>query len=97
MKLGQNVKFISFNSEKSRGRALKIFFSLVKFISKCLFQFPGRVDVSGKSLSMFIPECSKALAYLWETTPVLGENTLPIYSEDEFKMPAAPWVKEVLF
>ena len=28
-------------------------------------------------------------------TPVLGTEALPIYSTDEFKLPGAPWMKEL--
>ena len=34
-----------------------------------------------------------ALAYLWETTPVLGTEALPMYADDEFRLPGAPWIK----
>ena len=44
---------------------------------------------------MTIPSCSTGLGYLWETTPVLGTAVLPIYSDDLFKLPGAPWVREV--
>ena len=60
------------------------------------FQLPkDSVSHYNKSLSMTIPSCSTSLAYLWETTPVLGTNALPMYSDDFFKLPGAPWVKEV--
>ena len=32
-----------------------------------------------------------AVAYLWETTPVLGTEALPIYASDEYRLPGAPW------
>jgi len=38
---------------------------------------------------------STGLAFLWEMTPVLGTEALPIYSTDEFKLPGAPWMKEL--
>ena len=41
---------------------------------------------------MIIPACSIALAYAWQTTPVLGTAALPIYATDEYKLPGAPWV-----
>ena len=33
-----------------------------------------------------------ALAYLWETTPVLGTEALPIYADNVYKLPGAPWM-----
>ena len=36
-----------------------------------------------------------ALAYLWETTPVLGTEALPIYADNEFRLPGEPWVLEL--
>eukprot|EP00095_Tigriopus_kingsejongensis_P007375 maker-scaffold37_size504123-snap-gene-2.16 protein:Tk07375 transcript:maker-scaffold37_size504123-snap-gene-2.16-mRNA-1 annotation:"Zgc:56454" len=41
------------------------------------------VDVTGG--------CSSALAYLWEDVPVLAYKGAPIYANDAFRMPAAPW------
>jgi len=32
-----------------------------------------------------------SIAYLWRETPVLETLGLPIYSADEFRLPAAPW------
>ena len=61
-----------------------------------LTQLPvGSVANSDKALSMEIPSCATALAYLWETTPVLGTKALPLYADDEFELPGAPWVKEL--
>ena len=48
-----------------------------------------------KTLSMMIPSCAIGLAYLWETTPVLGTKALPLYADDMFELPGAPWIKEV--
>jgi len=31
------------------------------------------------------------LAYLWKETPIQGYLTAPIYSRDDFRLPAAPW------
>ena len=42
---------------------------------------------------MNVPYCTVALAYLWETTPVLGTEALPMYAADEFRLPGAPWIK----
>ncbi len=58
---------------------------------------PGSVtaDEQSKAVSFERPLCSIALAYLWETTPVLKTKALPIYAKDEFELPAAPWIKEI--
>ena len=45
---------------------------------------------------MIIPKCSVGLAYIWETTPVLGTRALPLYADDVDGLPGAPWVKEVV-
>ena len=43
----------------------------------------------------FSSECPSAtvtgIAYMWEDTPVKGMLAAPIYSADEFRLPAAPW------
>ena len=44
---------------------------------------------------MIIPPCATALAYLWETTPVLATRALPLYADDENGLPGAPWVVNV--
>ena len=44
---------------------------------------------------MTIPENTFVLAYLWKTTPVLGTKALPMYSADEFELPAGPWIRLV--
>ena len=41
---------------------------------------------------MIVDGSATALAYLWATTPVLGMEALPMYSDDEFKLPGAPWL-----
>ena len=41
---------------------------------------------------MTIPSCACGLAYLWETTPVLGTRALPMYADDGFGLPGAPWM-----
>ena len=53
------------------------------------------VEVRGRALSMVIPSCSIGLAYLWETTPVLGMEALPMYGTDICNLPAAPWIAPV--
>ena len=52
-------------------------------------------------LSLVLQSCSDGrtpvgLAYLWETTPVLGTRALPIYADDMFGLPGAPWVKNII-
>ena len=44
---------------------------------------------------MTIPSNANGLAYLWEETPVLGTGALPLYADDEFGLPGAPWVIDV--
>ena len=59
-------------------------------------QLPEKsVSYGEKTLSMMIPSCAVVLAYLWETTPVLGTKALPLYADDMFELPGAPWIKEV--
>lgn len=55
----------------------------------------GSVSNNDQTLSMMIPSCSIALAYLWETTPVLGTRALPMYADDIFGLPGAPWMKNI--
>ena len=50
------------------------------------------VSVAGRAISTVIPSCSVGLAYLWKTTPVIGTEALPIYADNEFQLPAAPWL-----
>ena len=35
------------------------------------------------------------IAYMWEDTPVKGMLASPIYSDDEFRLPAATWIHEL--
>jgi len=55
----------------------------------------GSVSFAEKTLSMTIPSNANGLAYLWEETPVLGTGALPLYADDEFGLPGAPWVIDV--
>ena len=60
-----------------------------KFLS---FQIPANsVTASDQSLTIIVDGKDTALAYLWETTPVIGTEALPIYADDEFRLPGAPW------
>jgi len=49
------------------------------------------VTALDQSLTMIVDGKATALAYLWETTPVIGTEALPIYADDEFRLPGAPW------
>ena len=40
---------------------------------------------------MIVNNRATAIAYLWETTPVLGMEALPMYADNDYKLPAAPW------
>ena len=51
---------------------------------------PGSVTAKSPSISMIIGSDVTAIAYLWELTPVIGTQALPIYADD-FRLPAAPW------
>merc|ERR1719270_2395870 len=55
----------------------------------------GSVVATDISLSMTIPSCSTGLAYLWETTPVLGTKAAPMYADDAYELPGATWIKVV--
>ena len=52
------------------------------------------LNFDGRALAMKIPSCSIGLAYLWKTTPVIG-NVLPMYAANEFGLPAAPWMRQI--
>ena len=53
------------------------------------------VSSNNQALSVTIPSCSVGLAYLWETSPVLQMEGLPLYANDSFGLPGAPWIKEI--
>ena len=56
------------------------------------FQIPANsVTALNQSLTMIVDYKATAVAYLWETTPVIGTEALPIYADDEFRLPGAPW------
>jgi hypothetical protein len=44
---------------------------------------------------LFFEACATGFGYLWNETPVLGTEALPIYSDNEFRLPAAPWKIEI--
>ena len=52
---------------------------------------PESVTAKSPSISMIIGSDVTAIAYLWELTPVIGTQALPIYADDDFELPAAPW------
>ena len=48
---------------------------------------------------MIVNSSASGLAYLWETTPVLGMEALPIYGfghNGDYKLPGAPWCYDLL-
>ena len=55
------------------------------------------LSLNGRAFAMVIPACSIGIAYLWETTPVLATEGLPIYAADQFSLPAAPWMRPIEF
>ena len=55
------------------------------------------VTLNGRAFTMVIPSCSVGIAYLWERTPVLATEGLPIYAADQFRLPAAPWIRQIEF
>ena len=42
-------------------------------------------------------EVATGLAYLWRDTPTKRMTGLPIYSNDTFRLPGAPWKFELPF
>ena len=53
------------------------------------------VSLDGRAISMSVPVDTVGVAYLWETTPVLQMEGLPIYAADQFRLPAAPWIRKI--
>ena len=53
------------------------------------------VNLNGRAISMLVPTDTVGVAYLWETTPVLQMEGLPIYAADQFRLPAAPWIRNI--
>ena len=48
---------------------------------------------------MIVNSSASGLAYLWETTPVLGMEALPIYGfgyNEDYKLPGAPWCYDLI-
>merc|ERR1712241_777896 len=56
-----------------------------------------KVNLNGRAISMSVPADTVGVAYLWETTPVLQMEGLPIYAADQYRLPAAPWIKQIEF
>ena len=75
---------------------LPLFFNCFFYKHIQFIQLPDEsVSFDDQTLSMNLPSCAVGLAYLWETTPVLGTRALPMYADDEFGLPGAPWIKDV--
>ena len=45
---------------------------------------------------MNLPACTVGLAYLWETSPVLETEALPLYARNNFELPGAPWITKII-
>ena len=54
-----------------------------------------KVNLDGRAISMSVPADTVGVAYLWETTPVLQMEGLPIYAADQYRLPAAPWIRQI--
>ena len=62
-------------------------------------QLYGGVAASKQAISMIVNSSASGLAYLWETTPVLGMKALPIYGfghNEDYKLPGAPWCYDLI-
>jgi hypothetical protein len=53
------------------------------------------VAFTEQAISLKLDICATGLAYLWETSPVLATDATPIHSNDEFRLPGAPWKRQV--
>ena len=44
-------------------------------------------------INVTLPRCNgpSSLAYLWAESPVIATKGLPIYSTNQYELPAAPW------
>ena len=58
-------------------------------------ELPAVFDSEANTVIVSIEACASGLGYLWNETPVLGTEALPIYADDAFHLPAAPWKTEV--
>ena len=81
---------------KLKTRAL-IFYTLnfkqSKESAPLFFQIPSTVRQTGPSalnIESVGVDC-RAISYLWQMTPVLGMEAAPIYADDQYRLPAAPW------
>ena len=71
---------------------------MLLFVPKIVIYFqlpPNSVTSSGMALSMKVDLATIALAYLWETNPVVGTEALPIYADNIYKLPSAPWMTTI--
>ena len=52
-------------------------------------------QTSSNMISVTLPQCyaPSSLGYLWAESPVTITHGLPIYSTNEYELPAAPWWK----
>ncbi len=68
-------------------------------VSQIYFQLPpNSVQVGSSpiiSLGFQVDATVTTFAYLWETTPVLGTEALPIYADNKYKLPGAPWIMDI--
>lgn len=66
---------------------------------KVLDRYHGKKDSSTSIMVNIQDVCGQnsptGLAYLWEDTPTKRMIGLPIYSNDRFQLPAAPWKYEL--
>ena len=48
-------------------------------------------------ISVKLPDCNgpSSLAYLWAESPVTVTHGLPIYSTNQYRLPAGPWWKDL--
>ena len=84
---------------KGKQKILFIYFLDLYFEKKNLQLPDDSVEASKQAISMTVNSSASGLAYLWETTPVLGMEALPIYGfghNGDYKLPGAPWCYDLL-
>ncbi len=59
----------------------------LKLDTSAVFQEAPSTDV----LDVTVPEETVALAYLWRDSPLLVPHGAPIYADDQWGLPAAPF------
>ena len=67
---------------------MPVFLEMFKFIISKIWKYFGKNTFHDDL-------CTVGLAYLWETTSVLGTKALSLFADDMFELPRAPWIKEV--